>query len=205
MLDLDQLLCDSKSLDALSHGTSNSPSGTRGLSRNNPASMRVSGQFLSLGQAGHGFLVGASDAHLFPDETRHPRAPFGKRKESRPEKQGHPLSHLSLINESEYPCGLQPDFTGTSGLSQPCPACPAESLAELEAMVERAAIMEYDGGLTRGAAEAASGMACVMGSIDPIPTRYSAASTRAGNPHPGVSLGCERAAYATSLPNGVTP
>lgn len=202
MLDLDQLLCDSKSLDTLSHGTSNSPSGTRGLSRNNPASMLVGGQFLPSGQAGHGFLVGASDAHLFPVETHHPRAPFGERKESRPEKQGHPLSHLSLINESEYPCGLQQDFTGTSGLSQPCPACPAKNLAELEAMVERAAIMEYDGGLTRAAAEAASGMACVMGSIDPIPKRYSPASTHAGNAHLAVALGCEPPALATE---GVTP
>lgn len=197
MLDLDQLLCDSKSLDTLSHGTSKLPSGTRGLSRNNPASMRVIGQFLSLGQAGHGFLVGASDAHLFPDKTHPPRAPFGKEKESRPEKQGHPLSHLSLINESEYPCGLQPDFTGTSGLSRPCPACPAESLAELEAMVERAAIMEYDGGLTRAAAEAASGFACGMCSIDPTPTRYSAASTPAGNPHHVVFPGCNSPALAT--------
>lgn len=202
MLDLDQLLCDSKNTDTLSHGTSNLPSGTRDLSRNNPASMRVSGQFLASGQTGHGFLVGASDTHLFPGETHHPRAPFGKRKESRPEKQGNPLSLLSFINESEYPCGFPPDFTGTSGVSQPCPACPAKNLAELEAMVERAAIMEYDGGLTRAAAESASGMACGMDSIDPIQKRYSPASAPAGNPHPVVALGCEPLAKAT---RAVTP
>jgi hypothetical protein len=55
------------------------------------------------------------------------------------------------------------------------------------------------------AAEAASGIACVIDSIDPIPERYSPASTHAGNSNPAVSLGCGRAAYATSLPNGVTP
>ncbi len=117
MLDHDQRLIDAENLDTLSQWTSFQPNGTSGLSRKNQASMRVSWQFLPSGQTGHGFLVGASDAHLFPIETHHPRAPFGKRKESRPEKHGHPLSHLSLINESEYPCGLQPDFTGTSGLS----------------------------------------------------------------------------------------
>lgn len=193
MLDLDQLLCDAKNTDTLSHGTSNSPSWTSHLSRTNPASMRVSGQFLPLGQTGHGFSGVASDAHLFPVETHHPRAPFGKRKESRPEKQGYPLSHLSLINESEYPCGLQPDFTGTSGLSRPCPACPAD---KLEAMAERAAIMEYDGGLTRAAAEAAAG-ASAMCSIDPTPKRYSPSSTPAGNSGFGLALGDAPFAKAT--------
>lgn len=202
MLDLDQLLRDPKNAATLSHGTSNPPSGTSPLSRTNQASMRVSGHFLASGQTGHDFSVGASDAHLFPVETHHPRAPFGKRKESRPEKQGHPLSHLSLINESEYPCGLQPDFTGTSGLSQPCPACPAERLAELEAMVERAAIMEYDGGLTRAAAEVASGMVYRMDGIDPTPKRYSSASAHAGNSGPVVALGSGPFARATA---GITP
>lgn len=184
MLDLDQLLCDAKNTDTLSHGTSFHPTGQPPLSRTNPASMRVSGQFLPLGQAGHGFLGVASDAHLFPVETHHPRAPFGKRKESRPEKQGYPLSHLSLINESEYPRGLQPDFTGTSGLSRPCPTCPAD---KMEAMVERAAIMEYDGGLTRAAAESASGMACVM----PTPKRFSVTSSPAGDSVLAVAVGSE--------------
>ncbi|HUX30526.1 MAG TPA: hypothetical protein VMV78_07845 [Thiobacillus sp.] len=199
MLDLDQLLCDAKNTDTLSHGTSFHPTGQAALSRTNPASMRVSGQFLSLGQTGHGFSGGASDAHFPPVETHHPRAPLGERKESRPEKQGHPLSHLSLINESEYPCGLQQDFTGTSGLSRPCPACPAD---KLEAMVERAAIMEYDGGLTRAAAEVAAGMACVMGSVDPIPKRYFPAMSREGSLEYAVALGCEPLAKAT---RGVTP
>lgn len=73
---------------------------------------------------------------------------------------------------------------------------------KLEAMVERAAIMEYDGGLTRAAAEDAAGMACGMGSIDPTPKRYSPASTPAGNSHRVVSLGCEPLSKATF---GVTP
>lgn len=126
MIDLDRLRCDSKNASPLSHWTSNSLRWTRGLSRNNQASMRVSGQFLPPGQTGHGFLEGSSDARLFPGETHRPRAPFGKGKESRPEKQGNPLSLLSLIKESEYPCGLPQDFCGTSGLSQPCPVCPLQ-------------------------------------------------------------------------------
>ncbi|MDP2111872.1 MAG: hypothetical protein Q8N48_02595 [Thiobacillus sp.] len=59
-------------------------------------------------------------------------------------------------------------------------------------------------GLTRAAAEAASGMACVC-SIDPTPKRYLGASTHAGSLGLGVSLGFGFGAYATSLPNGVTP
>lgn len=105
-------------------GQAKPQTGHPNLSRKNPASMRVSGQFLPAGQMGHGFFVVARAVHFSPSETHHPRAPGGAwRLAAR--KLENPLSLLSLLHESEYPWGLCPDFAGTRGLSRACPDCPA--------------------------------------------------------------------------------
>lgn len=61
------------------------------------------------------------------------------------------------------------------------------------------------GPVRAAAAESTSTTVCVMCSIDPIHQGSFGASTQAGSFELVVFLGCERAAYATSLPNGVTP
>lgn len=139
----------------------------------------------------------ACDLHLnfSTDDTLTPAPPDSGLNRAEPGKRANAVSFVSQERESEYPCGFAGDFFG----KHPCfPLFPVFPADKLEAMVERAAIMEYDGGLTRAAAESASG----IGSIDPIPKRYSPASTPAGNPRLGISLGCEPAALTTG---GVTP
>lgn len=69
-----------------------------------------------------------------------------------------PVSLVSLERESKSQCGLAADFYGKQACFQPFPLYPVNHL-DREAMEERAAIMEYDGGLTRAEAEAASGLA----------------------------------------------
>ena len=60
-------------------------------------------------------------------------------------------------------------------------------------------------GLTRATtAESTSTTACVMGSIDPTPQRFSGASTQAGDSTLVLFLGCELWTKATPLPKGVT-
>lgn len=189
MLNLDQLLVDAGSRNLVPRDKL-SPQWDKPLV---PAPTQhpcgLAGSFEGSGQTGQGFLSGGVDAHSNLHEIHPaPRAPFGKENKSRPEKQKHPLSHLSLIHESEYPCGVPPDFCGTSALSQPCPACPVLPPGELEARIERAAIMEYDGGLSRASAEAAAGM--VHGSFPAFsPARSSGRE---------FSLGCNPPALSTN-------
>lgn len=129
------------------------------------------------------------------DDTPTPAPPDSGLNRAEPGKSTNAVSLVSQERESEYPCGFAGGFLG----KHPCfPLFPVFPADKLEAMVERAAIMEYDGGLTRAAAEAASG----MGSIDPIPKRYSPATTPAGNSHLAVAVGCEPPALTTG---GVTP
>lgn len=133
------------------------------------------------------------------DDTSTPAPPDSGLNRAEPGKRVNAVSFVSQERESEYSCGFAGDFIG----KHPCfPLFPVFPADILEAMVERAAIMEYDGGLTRAAAESASGMACVMGSIDPTPKRYSPASTPAGDSDLVVSVGCEPLSKATF---GVTP
>lgn len=133
------------------------------------------------------------------DDTPTPAPPDSGLNRAEPGKSVNAVSFVSQERESEYPCGFAGGFLG----KHPCfPLFPVFPADKLEAMVERAAIMEYDGGLTRAAAESASGMACAMGSIDPTPKRYSPASTPAGNAMLAVALGCEPPVMTT---RAVTP
>ncbi|MHB1245879.1 MAG: hypothetical protein ACYCZH_05515, partial [Sulfuriferula sp.] len=102
-------------------------------------------------------------------------------------KRVNAVSLVSQERESEYPCGIPGGFLGKHPCFQLFPVFPGD---KLEAMLERAAIMEYDGGLTRAVAEAASGIACVIGSIDPTPERYSPAHSTEGLFKLAVALGC---------------
>ena len=93
---------------------------------------------------------------------------------SRPElaQSLNPVSLVSRERESESQCGLAADFYGKQACFQPFPLYPVNHL-DREAMEERAAIMEYDGGLTRSEAEAASGLAS-QGTSRPSPSQVSA-------------------------------
>lgn len=127
---------------------------------------------------------------FFTDDTRTPAPPDSELKSAETRKRVNAVSFVSQERESEYPCGIQGGFLG----KHPCfPLFPVFPGDRLEAMVERAAIMEYDGGLTR----AASTTVCVMCSIDPIHQRFSGASTQAGLFQLAVFLGCESWTYAT--------
>ena len=65
-------------------GQASTPIGTSHMSRKNPASMRVAGQFLPLGQRDTIFLSGGRDAHSNLYEIHpNPRAPLGAGNESR--------------------------------------------------------------------------------------------------------------------------
>ncbi|MHB1246704.1 MAG: hypothetical protein ACYCZH_09685, partial [Sulfuriferula sp.] len=109
-------------------------------------------------------------------------------------KRVNAVSLVSQERESEYPCGIPGGFLG----KHPCfPLFPVFPGDRLEAMLERAAIMEYDGGLTRAAAESASGIACVICSINPTPQRYSPTRDPEGLFQLVVFLGCESWTYAT--------
>jgi len=153
-------------------------------------------------ETGFGGGVGcACDLHLnfSTDDTPTPAPPDSGLNRAEPGKWVNAVSFVSQERESKYPCGFAGDFLG----KHPCfPLFPVFPADKLEAMVERAAIMEYDGGLTRAAAESASGMACVIDSIDPTLKRYSLASPPAGNPNLAVAPGCELLAKET---RGVTP
>lgn len=138
----------------------------------------------------------ACDLHLnfSTDDTLTPAPPDSGLNRAEPGKGVNAVSFVSQDRESEYPCGFAGGFLG----KHPCfPLFPLFPGDKLDAMVERAAIMEYDGGLTRAAAESASGMACTIDSIDPTPKRYSPASTQAGNSDRVVSVGCDPFAKAT--------
>lgn len=151
------------------------------------------------GFGGGGGCAGDLPLNFSTDDTPTPAPPDSGLNRAEPGKRVNAVSFVSQERESEYPCGFAGGFLG----KHPCfPLFPVFPGDKLEAMVERAAIMEYDGGLTRAAADAASGMACVMGSIDPTPKRYSPSSTQAGNAKPVVALGCEPLAKETM---GVTP
>ena len=121
------------------------------------------------------------------DDTPTPAPPDSGLNRAEPGKRVNAVSFVSQERESEYPCGFAGDFLG----KHPCfPLFPVFPADKLEAMVERAAIMEYDGGLTRAAAEAAAGMVYLTGSVDPTPKRFSLSSTQAGLFGLAVALGC---------------
>lgn len=67
-----------------------------------------------------------------------------------------PVSFVSCERDTQYLCGVQADQAG----KHPCfllfPLFPedTEVLPEFEDLIERAAILEYDGGLSREEAEA---------------------------------------------------
>ncbi|WP_018078534.1 hypothetical protein [Thiobacillus denitrificans] len=131
----------------------------------------------------------ACDLHLnfSTDDTPTPAPPASGINRAEPGKRVNAVSFVSQERESEYPCGFAGDFLG----KHPCfPLFPVFPADKLEAMVERAAIMEYDGGLTRAAAEAAAGMVYLTCSIDPTPKRFSLSSTQAGLFGLAVALGC---------------
>ena len=131
----------------------------------------------------------ACDLHLnfSTDDTPTPAPPDSGLNRAEPGKRVNAVSFVSQERESEYPCGFAGDFLG----KHPCfPLFPVFPADKLEAMVERAAIMEYDGGLTRAAAEAAAGMVYLTCSIDPTPKRFSLSSTQAGLFGLAVALGC---------------
>lgn len=172
MLDLDRLLIDAENLNTVSHGTSLPPQWDKGrvpCETQQPCGLAA--RFRCVGQVGQGFSIGACREHLNSCETYPlPRAPFAEEKNSRPEKGKNPCPACPtyfFLKNSECLCGFPSDFDGTRALSRACPACPALSPADLEARIERAAIMEYDGGLTRAAAEMAAGL--VRGSFPAFP------------------------------------
>lgn len=98
------------------------------------------------------------------DDTPTPAPPDSELKRAETRKGVNTVSFVSQERESKYLCGFEGVFFG----KRPCfPLFPVFPGDKLEAMVERAAIMEYDGGLTRAAAESAAGMDCLMDSIEP--------------------------------------
>lgn len=81
----------------------------------------------------------------------------------------NPVSLVSHERESQCQCGPAGNFCGKQACFHPFPSFPVNHL-DREALEERAAIMEYDGGMTRTDAEAASGLASTGPSRD-LPTR----------------------------------
>ena len=190
-LDLNALLTAADDLNrdtAVSHGTRKTPNGT---SPRVPSQIQypcgLQADFLAWDKRDTVFDGGARDEMQITHEIpQFPRAPFSQFETPQPEKGTNTLSHLSHKKESEYPCGFAADFDGTRGLVPSCPTCPITA-DDLEAREERAAIMEYDGGIPRAEAEAAAGLG----------SRYSADVPHAGTKRRDSSLGCNTATYAT--------
>jgi hypothetical protein len=154
MLDLDAILTP-----ILSHGTAQTNKRDRGpVPCYIKHSCGFSGGFVATGQRDRHFDGGAVANHDFDViNTLTPAAPDECIESRKVEKLGHTLSHLSLTRESEYLCGFQAVFCGTAPLVPSCPACPITT-SDLESRIERAAIMEYDGGLSRSDAESDAGL-----------------------------------------------
>lgn len=67
------------------------------------------------------------------------------------------VSHVSHVRDSQYPCGFSGDFCGKHSRFPLFPVFPVVP-DQAEAQQERAAIMEFDGGMSRAEAEAAAGL-----------------------------------------------
>ena len=108
------------------------------------------------------------------DDTPTPAPPDSGLNRAEPGKSTNAVSFVSQERESEYPCGFAGGFLG----KHPCfPLFPAFPSDTREAMVERAA------------AEAASGIVCLIDGIDPTPKRYSRANPSTGNSSRALALG----------------
>lgn len=180
MLDLDAILTP-----LLSYGTAQTPERDKGSVPCKTQHPRgFDGDFASMGQRDRGFDGREGAKHDFNAiTTLTPAAPDECIESRQPEKAGQTLSHLSFKSESEYLCGFPADFNGTAPLVPSCPACPVAP-DDLEARIERAAIMEYDGGLSRADAETAAGLV-----FKGTPATYSPA----GNAHLDIPIGFGRA------------
>jgi hypothetical protein len=161
-LDLNALLTAADDLNRdtpVSHGTRKTPNGTSPLVPSQtqyPCGLQA--DFLPWDKRDTVFDGGARDEMQITHETpQFPRAPFSQFETPQPGNGANTLSHLSHKKESEYPCGFPADFAGTNHRVPSCPACPITA-DDLEAREERAAIMEYDGGMTRVEAESAAGL-----------------------------------------------
>lgn len=154
MLDLDAILNPS-----LSSWTAHPPQLDRGsVQCETMHPCGFAGDFVSTGQVDRNFDVGAGAKHDFEViTTLTPATPDECIEARQPEKAGQTLSNLSFKSEGEYLCGFPAYFRWTAPLVQGCPACPV-ALADLESRIERAAIMEFDGGMIRAEAEASAGL-----------------------------------------------
>lgn len=108
------------------------------------------------------------------DDTPTPAPPDSGLNRAEPGKSTNAVSFVSQERESEYPCGFAGGFLGKHPCFPLFPAFPADTR---EAMVERAA------------AEAASGIVCLIDGIDPTPKRYSRANFTTGNSGRALALG----------------
>lgn len=178
MLDLDAILNP-----LLSHGTAQTPKRDRGAVPCETQHPRgFDGDFVAMGQRDRHFDGGEGEKHNCDGiNTLTPAAPDECIESRQPEKAGHTLSHLSFKSESEYLCGFPADFNGTAPPVPGCPVCPVTP-DDLEARIERAAIMEYDGGLSRADAETAAGLDCWLKGT---PTTFPLAGTK----RRGIGLG----------------
>lgn len=132
------------------------------------------------------------DLHLnfSTDDTPTPTPPDSGLNRAEPGKRVNAVSFVSQERESEYPCGIPGDFIG----KHPCfPLFPVFPCDKLEARIERAAIMEFDGGMSRADADVAAGLVFPSPVLKGTPGAYFF-----GGPFEYVAvLGCGGRAYET--------
>lgn len=136
------------------------------------------------GFAGGGGCACDLPLNFSTDDTPTPAPPDSGLNRAEAGKRTNAVSFVSQERENEYPCGIRGGFHG----KRPCfPLFPAFPPDEMEARAERAAIMEFDGGLNRADAELAAVQ--MMGP----PATFS----REGSFELVVPLGCKTPALAT--------
>jgi hypothetical protein len=107
-------------------------------------------------QGGVGCGSGAhTNSHT--DNTQTPAPPESSFNRAAPQTPSLTVSLVSLVREPQYQQGLAGDFCGKQPCFQAYPVFPVSHLDDY-AIQERAAILEYDAGMTRAEAEAAVGL-----------------------------------------------
>ena len=187
-LDLNALLTAADGIGAVSYKTSktrqNSQQDKPRVLSQTKYPCGLAGCFEGTRQARQAFCMGGRVyMQMTWNESHIPRSPLIQFETPQPEKGGNTLSCLSCKEESEYPCGFAAYFGKTSTVSCACLACLVDQADDLEAREERAAIMEYDGGMTRTEAESAAGLG--LGPPCSLPN--------AGNAHRDMPLACNAA------------